>query len=291
MPQNNTYSDISSIAPDIQSDAIFIVREASLMPRLVTVYNDLAGLNPRKGYKYNSGTAATVGEDDDLTSSAFTPSADQTLTPAEIGLQFFVTDSRADSDAPENIRTDAATELGYAAVDKIESDLIGDMASLTGGTIGEAGSVITWGYLSAAIAVARGINKSANKPLVGVIHGYQWAVLAKGATIAGATVAATAPGFQEQITRTGGSNVMVAEFMGVPIYQVFGTVDSGVDFTGGVFPREALALDWRRPVRIEPERDASRRGTEFNMSAVYAHGIWRPTRGVKMIFDAATPSS
>jgi hypothetical protein len=260
------------------------------MPSLVTVLTDMSGLNTRKSYKYNSGTAKTVGEDDDLTSDAFTPSADQTLTPAEIGLQFFVTDSRAESDAPENIITDASRELGFAATDKLETDLIGDMASMTGGTIGAAGTAITWGYLAAAIAVARGVNKNAAKPLAAVIHGYQWSVLAKSATIAGASVAATAPNFQEQIT-VGGASVQVATFMGVPVYQVFGGIDTSTDFTGGVFPRESLALDWRRMIRVRPQRDESRRGVELNMSAVYAHGVWRPALGVKMIFDAATPTA
>jgi len=288
MSSLNTYSDISSIAPNIQEDAIFVIREAGQMQNLITVYRDASGLNPRVGYQYNQGTAQVVGESDDLTSKAFTPSADQTLTPFEIGLQFFVTDSRAESDAPENIITDGGRELGFAALDKVESDLVGDLASLTGGTIGTAGSAITWGYVAAAIAQARNANKSVFVPLACVIHGYQAAVLADAASIAGATTVA-ATGVADQVTRQGISQAF--SFLGVPIYQVFASPDSGDDFTGGVFPREALAIDWRRQVRVEPQRDASRRGTEFNMSAVYAHGIWRPTRGVKMIFDASAPTS
>jgi hypothetical protein len=286
MAQLNTYSDVSALAQAVQDDAIFVIREVSTMQGLVTVFNDMSGLNPRQGHIYNQGAAKDVGEADDLTSSAFTPSLDQTLTPSEIGLLFFLTDSRIESDIPENIRTDAAQELGLAAADKIESDLLGEMANMTGGTIGTAGSAITWGYVAAAIAQARFVNKANGVPLACVMHGYQWAVLAKSASIAGATVA-PAPGFQEQITRTG----YVAEFMGVPLYQVHAARDSGIDFTGGVFPRPAIAIDWRRRVRVEPDRDPSRRGWELNMSAVYAHGVWRPTRGIKFIFDAAAPTS
>ena len=78
-----------------------------------------------------------------------------------------------------------------------------------------------------------------------------------------------------------------------PIYQVFAAPNASDDFTGGVFPREALAIDWRRAIRVMPQRDESRGGggTEFNMSAIYAHGIWRPTRGVQMVFDATAPTS
>ena len=286
MAQLNTYSDVSSIANAVQEDAIFVIREAGLMQSLVTVFNDMSGLNPRKGYAYNQGTAGDIGEADDLTSDAFTPSLDQTLTPSEIGLQFFLTDSRVESDLPENIRTDAAQELGFAALDKIESDLLGEMASLTGGSLGASGTAITWGYVAAGIAQARYVNKANSVPLAYVLHGYQWAVLAKSATIAGATVAATAPGFQEELTRSG----YVAQFMGVPIYQVHGGL-SGTDFVGGIFPRPAIAIDWRRRIRVEAERDTSRRGVELNMSAVYAHGVWRPARGIKMTFDATAPTS
>jgi len=282
----NLWSDVSAIAQSIQSDAAFVLREAGQMQGLITTFRDASGLNPRKSYQYNQGTAVVVGESDDLTSKAFTPALDQTLTPFEIGLQFFVTDSRAESEAPENIITDASRELGLAALDKVETDLVGDMASLTGGTIGAAGTAITWGYVAAAIAQARNANKSNSVPLACVIHGYQWSVLAKAASVAGATVA-VAPNFQDQITAAG----RVGAFMGVPIFQVFASADANGDFTGGVFPRDALAIDWRRAVRVRPERDESRRGTEFNMSAVYAHGVWRPTRGVKMIFDAAAPTS
>lgn len=288
MAQINTWSDVSSIAAAVQEDAYFIVREAAIMQNFVTTFGDMRGGNLRKSYEYNSVTATTIAEVDDLTSSAFTPSVGQTLTPAEIGAQFFITDLRRDSEAPESILTDAARELGFAGADKINNDLAGDMASLTGGSIGAAGGTITWGYVAAAIAQARNASKSIAVPLSVVIHGYQAAVLAKAASVAGATVITT-PATNDLITRSGITQAF--SFLGVPIYQVFVSADTAGDFTGGVFPREALALDWRRPIRVEAERDASRRGTELDMSAVYAHGVWRPALGVKMIFDAAAPTS
>jgi hypothetical protein len=285
----NIYGDLSGIAQNIQSLAIHVVREEGFLQNFITTFTDAGGMNPRVGYKYNAGTAKSISDADDLTSSAFTPAADQTLTPAEIGDQYFITDARADSSAPESIIRDASLELGYEAVEKVMTDIIGDLASLTGGTVGTAGSAITWGYLSAAVAQARNANKSALKPLVAVIHGYQAAVLAKTASIAGATSIAQSPAFTDLVAKQG--MVQAFSFMGVPIYQVFVSPDSADDFTGGVFPREALAIDWRRPIRIRPERDESRRGAEMNMSAIYAHGVWRPTRGVKMIFDATAPTS
>ena len=288
MPTPNTYAAVSALANPMQEDALFVIREQYRMQSLVTMLTDMTGLNPRKGYEFNQAVATDVGEADDLTSSAFAPADLATLTPSEIGLQFFVTDSRAESQLPENIISDGALELGLAAGDKIEKDLLGEFANLTGGTVGTAGSTITWGYVAAAISQARNANKSAGVPLVGVVHGYQAAVLAKNASIAGATLA-QAPNYTDDVTRNGLGPVFF--YMGVPIYQVFAAPDSGDDFRGAVFSRSAIAIDWRRAIRVEPERDASRRGTEFNMSAVYAHGVWRAKLGVQMIFDATAPTS
>jgi len=141
------------------------------------------------------------------------------------------------------------------------------------------------GHSRPAISQARNANKSKSKPLACVIHEYQWAVLADDASIAGASVA-PAPGFQEEITR----QLYVSVFMGVPIFQSYQSPDSEVDFTGGVFPREALAIDWRRLIRIRPERNESRRGLELNMSCIYAHGVWRPDLGIVLVTDAAVPT-
>lgn len=79
---------------------------------------------------------------------------------------------------------------------------------------------------------------------------------------------------------------------GVNIYTSMNIPGGGTNTAkGAMFSRPALAVDYRRGVRIEPERDASRRAWELNMSMVYAHGVWRPKFGVQMVFDAALPVS
>jgi hypothetical protein len=292
MANLNLFSDLSSISQSVQEDAIFVIRETYVMPDLVQVFNDMQGSNPRIGYTYNQGTAGTIAEADDLTSHSFVPSADQTLTPIEIGLQFFISDQRADSSGyvPENVLTDAALELGYAAGDQIQTHLLQAMGSLTAGTIGAYGSALVWSHYSAAIAGARQANKSSSKPMTCVLHGYQWCKLAASASVAGAA-ATQAPQFADEMSRKG----YVSEFMGVPFVQVYpgtpavnGTAGTAW-FTGAVFPKEALAIDWRRPIRVRAERDESRRGVELNMTAVYAYGLWRPARGYCIAGFATQP--
>lgn len=286
MTQLNTYSDISALANPIQEDVLFLEHNMNVMSGLVTLYNG-AGGNPRKVYQYNSNSAQSVAEVDDLTSQAFTPSLLATLTPAEIGLQYFVTDLRADTDF-EEIRTAAAQELGFAAVEKVESDLLGLFSSFTGGTIGASGTTLTWGHVSAAIATARVANKSNVMPMYVVLHEYQWQDIAKAASIAGATSMSQAPGFTDQVTR----NWYRVTFAGCDIFVTPNSnMLSGTDAYGAVFPKKSIALDWRRPIRVEAERDGSRRGTEFNMSAVYAHGLVKAALGVQILSDATAPTS
>jgi len=282
----NIWGNVSSIAQRIEEDAHFVVRETATMQNLITMFRDQTGMNVRRGYKYDQMSAVEISDGDEITSSTFTPSADQDLTPKIISLGAFVSDARASSMLPENIISDVATELGLAASDKVESDLVGLLDNLTGGTVGTANTAITWGWVAAAIAQARNANKNSKVPLACVLHGYQYAVLAKAASVAGSSLA-QAPGYTEEMTRSG----YVANFMGVPIYQVFAAANSAADFYGGVFPRNALAIDWRKAISIEPERKASRIGYQFNMSAIYACGVWRPELGVQILADATAPSS
>lgn len=66
-------------------------------------------------------------------------------------------------------------------------------------------------------------------------------------------------------------------------------IDTSDDAVSGVFNRQALALDMRRAPRLEPERDASKRAWELNISAGYAVGVRRSTYGVAMTADATAP--
>jgi hypothetical protein len=285
----NTWANISSIAQDIQEDAIFLERHMNLMGGLVRTYRDASGLNDRKSYQYGQASVSQIAETDDLASQAFTPTALSTLTPYEYGAQFFITDSRIESDSPDDIRNDGALELGLAMAEKAETDLLALFGSLTGGTIGAAGTTLTWGHVAAAIARARVSIKSQAMPLAVVLHEYQYFNLGKAASIAGSSNAITN---NEKFIDPILLRWYRGTFAGADIFVTTNTsqIDASDDFKGAAFARDAIAIDWRRSPRIEPERDASRRGYELNLSAVYAKGVWRPTFGVQIIADASAPS-
>lgn len=280
----NTYSNISSFVNTIYEGALMVARDNNVMAALVTPFNDRTGMAIRSNQQYNGATINAIGEEDDLTSRAFTPSAIATLTPGEFGGQYFLTDQRRESD-PFNVQREAALDLGLALATKMESDALANFSSLTGGTVGAAGTTITWGHFFAMMTRLK--VQKAPMGYAFVCHPYQWHQLAKSASVAGAQVV-NAPMFQDEITR----NFYVGSVSGVEIYTSSNiTIDGSDDAYCAMFNRQALALDIRRAPRLESERDASRRGYELNVTAVYATGVWRPAFGIQGIFDASAPTS
>jgi hypothetical protein len=273
---------ITAYIQDIFEDAMLVARDSNVMSALVTNFNDRTGDANRVNSLYQEGTIAALAESDDLSSQHMTPAAIATLDPAEFGMQYFLNDLRVESD-PFSVRNDAATSMGNALGEHVESNLLGHFDNFTGGTVGVAGSVLTWGRFFAARAQLR--NTKARPPYACVLHEYQWFDLAKDASIA-APIQGAAPNFTDEVM----SRYYVGRAGDVDIYTTV-TIGTGTAVFGGMFSRDALAIDWRRAPRIEPERDASRRGVELNLSAVYAHGIWRPGFGIAVLADASAPTA
>ena len=278
----NVSSDITTFVNSIFEDALFVARDNNLMQPLVTTFSDAQGLASRKLQAYGTATIRQINETDDLVSQTYAPTALTTLTPAEFGAQIFLTDLRMETD-PFGARDDAARELGVAMAQSIENNLISTFTSLTGGTIGAGGSALTWGYFIAAMTTLRAQN--APLPYFCVLSPYQYHALAKSASIAGATTSA-APNFADEVTR----RWWIQSFGPVDIY-VTANIAAGTAVYGAMFARQAIAYDERRAPRLEPQRDASRRGIELNMSTVYAYGVWRPSFGVALLSDGSAPTS
>jgi hypothetical protein len=277
----NLYSDISSIVNTIYEDVVFVARDNMIMPGLVNVFTDKMGAAVRDLERYGTAAINTIGEDDDLVSQQFKPSSIATLTPAEVGAQFALTDYRVESD-PFGVVQDARMELGMALARNVDENLLGNFNAFTAGTIGTTGSAFTWGYFFAMQAVLRQAN--APLPYVLVCTPHQAYQLGKAASV-GATVT-NAPSLQDQLAQ-GQKRAYQGNFYGVDVFTSSYCEASSTDAYAGMFSRQALALDWRRAPRIEAERDASRRLTELNLSAVYAHGVWRSEWGVAGLFTNA----
>ena len=163
----NPESDISAFVNTVFEAAILVARDQNVMRPLVRNFNDRTGLALRQNQQYGGATMNQIAETDDLVGQAFTPAAIGTLTPVEFGAQYMLTDSRMESD-PFSVKADAAMDLGQAAATKVETNLVGLFSSFTGGTVGTAGSAITWGHVFAAEAQLKA--KFAPYPYMLVLH-------------------------------------------------------------------------------------------------------------------------
>src|SRR5690606_25474790 len=145
------------------------------------------------------------------------------------------------------------------------------------------GSAISWDYFFQMQARLRA--NRVPQPWSFVCHPFHWYQLQKAASVAGTRTNAA-----DNLLNAVNSMFLVDRVAGVDIYvSSYIEPDGQDDSVVAMFGRSAIALDLRRAPRLEPERDASRRGWELNLSAVFAHGTWRPTHGIKGVFDTTLP--
>jgi hypothetical protein len=283
MASLNPESDISSFVNTVFEAALLTARDNTFMPGVVRGFNDRTGLAVRQNSQYGGATMNQIAETDDLVGQAFTPSSIATLTPVEFGAQYFLTDSRVESD-PFAVRADASTDLGLALATKVETSLMGHFNEFTSGTIGASGSACTWSYVMAMESVLKAAY--APYPYVLVLSPAQWYPLAKAASVASSSATNAADSLKEAVN----SMFFVKQFGGVSIFVSSNVETSSTDAYAGMFSRDAMAYDLRRAPRFEVERDASRRGVEINLTSVFAHGVWRPTFGVAGLFANSAPT-
>ena len=283
MASLNTEADISAFVNPVFEAALLVARDNNFMPSVVRGFNDRTGLAVRQNSQYGGATMNQIAETDDLVGQAFTPASIATLTPVEFGAQYFITDSRVESD-PFAVINDASADLGQAMATKIDTSLLGHFDEFTAGTIGAAGSTCTWSYVLAMETVLR--NNLAPYPYILVLSPAQWFPLAKAASVASAAVNNTPESLRDAVNTT----FFVRQAAGVSIFVSANVETTSTNSYAGMFSRDALGFDLRRAPRMEAERNASRRGVELNLTSVFAHGVWRPKFGVCGIFDNQTPT-
>lgn len=277
------YADIpSGFVPDTLEAAHFTATERNFLLPTVTRLS-AAGMQPRKSSVYGTLSTKAAAEGEDITPELMSRSADQTLTPSRVAAQVLLTDERIMTD-PENARADAALLLGSAFAQKVDTDLVSNFASLTGGTIGTTGGTITLTSVSRAVATLRAGNVPG--PYWCVLHPYQWQRVFEGAVANGANFV-MAPAFQDRMIQ----NYFVTSILGDVTFVVTSNITvSSSNATGALYNSMAIAYDERDPFTIEPQRDASRGGWELNANVRYAHGVWRPMMGVQLVGLATMPS-
>lgn len=279
----STLSDLNNLHNLIYEDALFVARETNVMTNLVTNYS-ATGWMARKISTYPEVSAVSVSDGVDFANpTTFNKTVAATLTPGEVISQVILTDQRIDTD-PDEARRDAATELGNSVSSKIDTDLVGLFTSFTTDKGTGAGSAATTAAAAAGVAVLR--NNKVPMPMYAVVHPYHWHDL---------WVELGQPAANQALLGDVANQALRDYFVGRWTNLMWFTsaniaVDASDDAVSAIFSPQALAFDSRRAPRLEPERDASLRAWELNITAGYAYGVRRDTFGVKYTADAAEPT-
>lgn len=277
------YSDIAALVEDIYEGAYLTLRANNALVRTVTVFDQNRGMAPRKATVYSAADVRPFGEGDSVTATAFNRTALSTLTPARYADQVILTDQRIESD-PQDVRADVALEMGAAFAEFVDAKIASNFADLTGGSFGAADSALTWAHILRARALLH--NAKVPAPYFCALHPYQWLRLVESAALSG-TELQQAPAFQDALVST----YFVASLIGGVTFVVTPSIAVTSDnAVGAMYSPLALAYDERRPFNMRPQRNEAREALELNFSLWFAHGVWRPTLGVKLIGLATLPS-
>lgn len=277
------YTSISSYVNTIYERAVLVAREGGLMPGLVSNYS-AQGRMVRTFVTRAQVSYETVADATDYSNpTTFSKSTVGTLTPAEVIAQFILTDANIESD-PDGARNQAAQELGEEAAKKVDTDLVTVFSSFATDT-GTANSAFSTTILADAISTARAAYAPTGQ-LRAVLHPYHWHDVWLEAGVPAATYAN-----KDAMTARALQDYFMGSYLGIPVYTSMNiAIDSSTDAISAVFTPQAIALDIRRPFRLEYERDASLRAWELNATMVYAVGLGeRPTWGIKITADATAP--
>ncbi|HNB50340.1 MAG TPA: hypothetical protein PK530_00275 [Anaerolineales bacterium] len=277
-----TTTDLNSLYNTIHEDALFVARESNIMVGLVRTFS-ATGYMQRKGAIRPQVTAVEKPEGVDFQNpTTFGRTEKYTLTPTVKMAQALLTDEDLQTD-PSNAAADCAFELGSSLATKIDVDLVTLFASFTSGK-GSAGNALSIAKCAAGVSLLR-TNKTPN-PLYFVLHPYGWHDVW---TELGQPTANQA--FLGDIANQALRSFFVGAFLSATWFTSANIdIDDNADAVGGVFSPQALGFDEREAPVLEPERDASRKATEMNMSAGYAVGVLRDEYGCKLTHDATEPT-
>jgi N4-gp56 family major capsid protein len=218
----------------------------------------------------------------DLTGSDLTTSVHATITMAERAAMTLLTDDAIETMPNYNLAGEIGRILGQQMAVRFDTDAMGKFADFSGssnaafGATGAGNDVeLTADLLFKASAELR--SNLAGGNMVAVFHPRAVYNLKKQLANAGATELGALSNVGNSALSTG----LVGSVAGITIFE------STLATVGGVFALDAMGGAMKRDVRLETERDASKRATEIVGSAVWGFSAVKPENGVKIYTNNA----
>lgn len=276
----STTTTLNDLYANIVQAALFTLSEQTVIRPLVRNYNMVGtpGLVAQVP-KYGTIAASDLTEGTDISVPTSFTTDPATITAAEAGVMVTLSDI-AQEGAAEDVAAAIGRQIGEGMAVKVDTDLAALFSGFSN-SVGSGAAEITVEDFFKAAAILRANHAPGN--YVSVIHPYQAFQLKKQLTNAGSTMSHNLSEVGNTALRDG----FVGRLAGIDIFE--STVvsgDSAGAYVGAVMSSDALAYMVKRDMRIEEQRDASLRATEYVGSMAYGVSELFDTYGVKIIGDA-----
>jgi N4-gp56 family major capsid protein len=281
MANEATSAVLSELYSNIVQAALYTLSEQTVIRPLVRNY-DMSGTPGLTAQVpiYPSIAAAGVADGTDLSNTAFNTTS-KTITAAEVGVMVELTDLAAES-ATDDVAAAIGRQIGAAMAEKVDTDLATNFANFSN-VINKAEAAVTVEDIFKAAATLRANKANQNGGFVAVLHPYQTYDLKAQLTNSGATMSHSLSDVGNQALLDG----FVGRIAGVDIFE--STVidgDSAGAYAGAVMTQDALGYMVKRNMRIETERNASKRSLEIVGSMAYGTAELFDQYGVAILSDA-----
>jgi len=275
---------LNDLLPSIVAEALFVASEKSIMRGLVRNYTLSAGQGKTVTVPiYPKQTAAALTEG---TAPSFTAISTDgaTLTVSEVGLTAQISDL-AIMASSSNVISDIGRLFGEAIARKMDADLLA-LANGLSVTVGGVSTAATPALIFQAIAKLRSEGYDTANDCAIVLHPN---VAYDVASVLTSTFAAPASMVGNDALRNG----FMGMLGGVPVYQsslvAQSTASSNAtgDYANLIMHRDAFGLAMMQDIKIESQREATKRGFDLVGSAIYGVGELYDNAGVRGIFDSS----
>lgn len=228
--------------------------------------------------KYGTIAAAAVAEGTDLSTPTSFSTDVTTVTASEIGVNVSLTDIAREG-AAEDVAAAIGRQIGDGMANKVDQSLAALFEGFSN-TVGSGAAEITVDDIFKAAATLRANN--APGPYVCILHPFQAFQLKK--TLAGN---GNTPMNNHDLANEALRSGYVGQVAGMQIFETNNvTGPSAGGFVGAAMSADAIAYMVKRDMRIEEQRDASLRATEFVGSMAYGASELFDAYGVGIIADA-----
>ena len=266
----------TSLLTNILQEARFTLQEKSIAANVFNVY-DMTGTPGLTAQipVYGSVSASAPAQTDDL--SSLNPSTSSVnIAASEIGARVDVSDLLSESTA-RNMGSDVGIMIGNALAEKIDTDAFALFTEANiSQNVGQNGVEITPDTILKAVYTLRAQSAptDADGDYMCVLHPSQAYNVVKTLTTAG-----YASGGATALSGVGNELLSKSAFVGrlynVKIFQSATVAADSVatDALGSVFSPTAFGHVLKRPVKVETQRDASLRNTEYVGTTARGNGV------------------